>query len=274
MRAERSGRHRREKSRRWVIPASMLFVLVVASTGTALERRDPSNASAEPLLPSASVPTPRPTDAVDVAEQPTARSNPRPSEPREDTSSEADVAVTDSPVVVPRKGAGTFRLMTRPKPDHAPSELELTYTVEIEDGLPFPGGHTARTIETILEDPRGWLGVEGQEFHRVQSSGQLRILVATPTTTDELCAPLDTRGRVSCRNGDLVVINARRWAFGIEDYRGRLDDYRIYVVNHEVGHLLGRSHVECPGSGEPAPVMLQQTYGLDGCLRNPWPSVA
>lgn len=69
-----------------------------------------------------------------------------------------------------------------------------------------------------------------------------------------------------------MVINALRWARGIPDYRGHRDAYRRYVVNHEVGHALGLGHEICAGPGELAPVMQQQTYGLRGCLRNPWPS--
>ena len=96
-------------------------------------------------------------------------------------------------------------------------------------------------------------------------------MLASPATTDTLCAPLHTRGEVSCRNGDVVAINAKRWTNGAEAYGGDLDSYRIYVINHEVGHALGRPHEACPGPGDLAPIMLQQTLGLDGCRANPWP---
>lgn len=150
----------------------------------------------------------------------------------------------------------------------------MTYTVEIERGLPFAPGSTARRVDATLADPRGWADVEDVSFRRVRAGADQRVLVASPDTTDRLCAPLQTRGRVSCRMGDLVVLNARRWAFGTDDYRGELRDYRRYVVNHEIGHALGRGHVFCPAPGEPAPVMAQQTYGLQGCRRNAWPTVA
>lgn len=109
-------------------------------------------------------------------------------------------------------------------------------------------------------------------MRRVGGGAVLRILLASPATTDRLCSPLETEGRLSCRNGQLVVLNAWRWANGTQGYEGQLPKYRRYVINHEVGHALGYPHVPCPGSGLPAPVMLQQTIGLEGCLPNPWPA--
>jgi hypothetical protein len=43
------------------------------------------------------------------------------------------------------------------------------------------------------------------------------------------------------------------------------------MVNHEVGHVLGRGHAFCPAAGAPAPVMVQQTKGVAPCRPNPWP---
>jgi len=119
-----------------------------------------------------------------------------------------------------------------------------------------------------LEDPRGWAQAPSHRPTRVDASADLRVLLATPQTVDELCAPLETRGRLSCRNGDNVVLNAWRWVNGSSGYDD-IGAYRRYVINHEVGHALGHPHTSCPGAGQLAPVMLQQSKDLDGCTGQP-----
>lgn len=168
---------------------------------------------------------------------------------------------------IPERGPGTFEVAAA-----APlgSQDGVTYRVEVEQGLPFSSVDVARLVEATLSDQRGW--ATRHTLVRVDSHADLRIVLATPETADGLCAPLDTDGRLSCRNGDDVVLNAWRWQFGADGYTGDLRAYRRYVINHETGHALGYPHVGCPGPGELAPVMLQQTKGLAGCRPNPWPS--
>ena len=174
------------------------------------------------------------------------------------------------PPVVPPTGPGAFTV--------ADVRLEVAgtgdvrYSVEVEQGLPFDRAEVAREVDATLADGRGWAARLGITVQRVESAPALRILLATPGTTDALCAPLDTAGRVSCRNGGLVVVNAVRWAEAVPWYADDVAGYRTYVVNHEVGHFLGRPHRPCPARGLPAPVMQQQTYGLQGCLPSVWPS--
>ena len=88
-----------------------------------------------------------------------------------------------------------------------------------------------------------------------------------------MCRPYDVGGKYSCQNGPVVALNADRWRTATPKWTGDLDAYRRMLVNHEVGHLLGQHHPRshCPGRGQPAPVMAQQSTELNGCLPNPWP---
>ena len=176
------------------------------------------------------------------------------------------------PPVVVQRGDGSLTVVPGGSAPSGPG-TPTRYVVEVEGGLGLVPSEFAAAVDRTLADPRSW-GADGRRaMQRVgdRAAADLRITLASPRTTDRLCAPLRTGGYFSCANGDRAVLNVARWLLGAPSYEGRLEDYRSYVVNHEVGHTLGFGHARCPGPGQPAPVMLQQTKGLDGCAHGPWP---
>ena len=85
--------------------------------------------------------------------------------------------------------------------------------------------------------------------------------------------------KLNCANGyayypgipaqyDGVVVHY--WVFGntgniAPGYKGR-------TATHETGHWLGfLDNAVCPGASQAAPVMMQQSVNLSGCIFNPWP---
>ncbi|MBV2365515.1 DUF3152 domain-containing protein [Streptomonospora sp. NEAU-YY374] len=168
--------------------------------------------------------------------------------------------------------SGSGDLEVVPGQSEPAGEGPLTrYIVEVEKGLPGEPEDFAAAVEQILADERSWRGEDAMSVQRVDSGPvDFRVALAAPETVDRMCAPLQTLGRVSCTTGGRAIINQNRWVSGVEHFDGDLETYRVYVINHEVGHALGHGHVNCPGRGEPAPVMQQQTFGLQGCEPNGW----
>jgi len=146
------------------------------------------------------------------------------------------------------------------------------YRVEVEQGLAVDAAAFAAEVEQTLAHPSGWAPAEGVALQRADGpAAAFTVTLASAATTDRLCAPLTTEGKFSCFNGQRAVLNADRWRDGAATYGADLAAYRQYLVNHEVGHALGNRHARCPAPGAPAPVMVQQSVGLDGCAPNPWP---
>ena len=151
------------------------------------------------------------------------------------------------------------------------------FAVEVEDGIEVDGRAFAAAVEQTLGDPRSW-GADGRmSFQRVGRAavraGQydFKVSLISPASMETYCPGLGTGGYTSCRYGERAVINLARWATAVPHYGGDIATYRQYVVNHEAGHALGNGHVDCPGAGQVAPVMLQQTLDLEGCTKNAWP---
>lgn len=188
----------------------------------------------------------------------------------------------DDKGAVIESGSGRFTVVAMPAEALRPAPARgrtVRYTVELEGGLDIRAADFASTVGTVLTDPRGWQSKDGVRFVNVPPAAaakgadvDLHITLASPDTTDKLCAPLQTRGQVSCHNSGRVVLNLRRWVLGADAYGSDVAQYRTYLVNHEVGHGIGHAHAYCGGKGRVAPVMMQQTYGLKGCTAWPWPT--
>ncbi|MFE3635537.1 DUF3152 domain-containing protein, partial [Streptomyces sp. NPDC059168] len=184
------------------------------------------------------------------------------------------------PISAELKGSGKFDVV--PGLDKAPGGgKKYTYRVDVEQGLDLDGELFAEAVQKTLNDDRSWAHDSARTFERVSSGHpDFVITLASPDTTADWCAKsgLDTtEDNVSCDSAatERVMINAYRWAQGSRTYADDIHAYRQMLINHEMGHRLGRGHVNCGKDGELAPVMQQQTKFLDHdgihCLPNPWP---
>lgn len=181
-----------------------------------------------------------------------------------------DVAAGLLAAEIPQSGTGTFSVVPGVDPGPGTGAVR-TVRVEVEDGLAVDGATFAATVMATLNDPRGW-GADGSlSFTRTDGEAELRVLLASPDTVDDLCAPLRTGGEVSCGTAGRAVLNLRRWVLATAEQTDDKTAYRHYLVNHEVGHLLGHGHERCPGPGQRAPLMQQQSYSAAPCVPNAWP---
>ena len=250
-----SSRH----SARWAVGVAVLAVAALVlilrpAVGHGGDRAAPAAVTTAPS------PTPLPTSPA-----PTAAPTPRSTAPKP--------TPEPTPVTIPASGTGQLVTVPGTAGPTGPG-TRMTYRLEIEGGLPLDGAAVAAQVQRTLTDPRGWQPIEHVAFVRTPGPASFELILASPATVDRLCYPLDTIGELSCRNGNRVILNAKRWVDAVPWYRGHLDDYRAYLVNHEVGHRLGHGHEGCPAPGAPAPVMVQQSKSLYGCAPNSWPSIA
>jgi Protein of unknown function (DUF3152) len=270
-----AGRFRRFARRYgWRAYAVPVLALATVVTLADLASTTPGEAqSAGTGAPATAVASSPPVDEP-VAEAPTS------AVPGPTTSAEADAGPTAAapPTAAGyvEQGAGTVTVVDGTSAVLGTGPLRR-FAVEVEDGIQVDGRAFATAVEQTLGDPRSW-GADGRmSFQRVgraaAQAGQydFKVSLISPASMETYCPGVGTGGYTSCRYGERAVINLARWATAVPHYDGDVATYRHYVVNHEVGHALGNGHVDCPGTGQVAPVMLQQTLGLEGCVKNAWP---
>nr|WP_228047002.1 DUF3152 domain-containing protein [Saccharopolyspora sp. HNM0983] len=254
----RGGRHRRISRYGWRVYAIPLLVVVTAlavlqTVGPVTDGEESGEQAAAP----ADRPAPEPKRPVVTEAQPGGEYD-------------EDLFSADLPPggPIPETGARTFEVQPGSTPAIGSGEL-YRYTVETEVGMDLPEGPESfsRLVQDTLSDPRSWTNPEagGISLQRVDGDEQpdFRVILVSRQTAREACeysdgVPFDS----SCRKGEMVYLNAARWARGAVAFEGDLGNYRRYAINHEVGHVFGNGHVGCPEPGANAPVMMQQSFSV------------
>ena len=151
-------------------------------------------------------------------------------------------------------------------------DTKFNYGIRIEPSLGLDPLCIKNLLFLILNNDLGWTNVAEKSFQLTSAEESDYVYIfASPNKTDELCAPIETNSIYSCRNENNIVLNFFRWQEGAVDFKNDMETYRIYLINHETGHILGWGHVGCPKEGAVAPVMMQQSKGTDGCVPYGWP---
>lgn len=147
----------------------------------------------------------------------------------------------------------------------------FTYSIATRGRITADLAAFARLAAQTYADPRGWRSA-GFQFTRVARGGSFTLVLSSASSVPSFGYPCSSTW--SCRVGRYVIINQDRWLRASPAWNRAglaLRDYRHMVVDHETGHWLGHRHRGCPGRGRLAPVMMQQSKGLDGCRFNPFP---
>lgn len=171
-----------------------------------------------------------------------------------------------------KAGEGTWHVVKGAGEPTGEGGTLYKYTVEVEDGIDLAsiGGEDAfgSLVAGTLAEPRGWTHDGKVQFQRVDSRSEadFQISLTTPRTAHkpDICG-FQIKYESSCyrRSMDRVVINLARWVRGAKAFNSDMTAYRQYAINHEVGHALGNGHVGCAKPDQLAPVMMQQTFGVN-----------
>lgn len=139
------------------------------------------------------------------------------------------------------------------------------YVALVEPGINRSLQCFRRRVRKTLNDPKSWCVY----FIEDEINPDFLIILSKDATIKKTC---NLEG-LSCADWgkNIIYINYDNWTQGSDVSGLNLEDYRTYVINHEVGHILGiHDHLK-PKNGRKVPVMNQSTRGIGSGLPNMWP---
>ena len=152
----------------------------------------------------------------------------------------------------------------------------ITYFITKERGLKYSLEKFRKQVTRIIKSPSFW---ENFKFKKSKTLRDADIIIQlTSNKTIERHCP-EIKG-LSCASAkdDITYINYDRWTKGSKSSKLKLNKYRKYLIQHEVGHLLlfhlnkfyDHHYPEniCDSDIKNAPIMMQQTNGIGKCKPN------
>jgi hypothetical protein len=141
----------------------------------------------------------------------------------------------------------------------------VKYQVVVDPDVDYPSEKFKELVQIYVADPNGW---ESKGYRFVYSPKGDVVIHLSSQHTMKTSGCFDAMLSCAEMNGKHMKINEYRWKHGSSKSRLVLEKYRQYVISHEMGHILGHDHEQCPAPGAPAPIMMQQTQGIGKCLPN------
>lgn len=150
-------------------------------------------------------------------------------------------------------------------------------STKVDDDVRYSNHSLKSKVLKVLKDKDGWESIDKIVFKYVDwntlasidSKNKIPIRLSNNKTIVKMCGFKEIE-KLSCCNMQTkeVWLNFYRWKNGAKPSKLSLDKYRSYMINHEVGHALGRLHAKCECEGCSAPIMMQHTISIGKCKPN------